>query len=256
MLFSEISFIGIDPSAGVKPFYYAAIDQDRDLLALGQGQIDDVLAFAGGQSQAVVAVCAPRRPNTGLMANEAFRQTLSPPPQPGKWIDFRYADYQLWQHNIRIPQTRKREQDCPKWIQMGFSLYRRLENFGYKTFPSDKEQCQLVEVYPHASYAVLLGILPFHKHTLEGRLQRQLVLLENDLKVPDPMKYLKRITRTAVKNGAMPPGGLYAPEELDALIAAYTAWAANFRPEQITFLGDMEEGQIVIPSKQLKGKYL
>jgi len=255
MLFTETSFIGIDPTAGVKPFIYAAIDQDRDLIALGHGQIDGVLAFAAGQRQAIVAVCAPRRPNSGIMADEQFRESLSPQPQPGRWMDFRLADYQIRQHNIRSPQTRHQEISCPNWMQMGFSLYRRLENFGYQTYPQENTQCLVMEVYPQACYAVLLGLLPFAKNTIEGRLQRQLILRERNLNIPDPMRYFKEITRKRLLNGLLPHGNLYQPEELDALVAAYTAWLSNYHPDQISLFGDPDEGQVVIPAAELKDKY-
>ena len=255
MLFTDTSFIGIDPTAGVKPFIYAAIDQDRDLLSLGKGQIDDVLAFAAGQRQAVVAVCAPRRPNTGVMANEDIRASLKPPPQPGRWSNFRMADYQLRQHNIRIPQTRHREEDCPNWMKMGFSLYRRLENFGYQPYPRENVQCLVMEVYPHACFTVLLERLPFPKNTFEGRMQRQLVLLEKGLHISDPMDTFRQITREQLLNGIQPQGNLYEPGELDALSAAYTAWLSNYHPDQVTLYGDAQEGQIVIPAAELKDKY-
>ena len=255
MLFNDASFVGIDPTAGVKPFIYAAINTDRQLLALGQGQIDDVLAFAAGQRQAIVAVCAPRRPNTGVMRHDSIRQQLDPVPNPGRWQDFRLAEYQLSKHNIRIPQTRRKEADCPKWMRMGFNLYRGLENFGYKDFPEDGAQCQLVEVYPHASFAVLLGLLPLPKNTLEGRMQRQLVLFDNGVQLPDPMEYFKEITRTRLLSGSLPHGDLYSPGELDALCAAFSAWYGYTRPGQITLYGDHEEGRILVPVKKIKARY-
>ena len=255
MLFNDVSYVGIDPTAGVKPFVYAAINKDRELLALGQGQIDDVLAFAAGQRQAIVAVCAPRQPNTGLMRRDSFRQELDPVPNPGRWQDFRHAEYQLSQHNIRIPQTRKEKSDCPKWMQMGFNLYRGLENFGYQEFPEEDAQCQLMEVYPHASFAVLLGSLPFPKNTLEGRMQRQLVLFEKELQIPDPMDYFSRITRSRLLSGSLPHGDLYSPGELDALVAAFSAWYGYTKPGQITMFGDPDEGQIVVPEKRIKARY-
>ncbi|MFN2159349.1 MAG: DUF429 domain-containing protein [Anaerolineales bacterium] len=255
MLFTDTSFIGIDPTAGVKPFVYAAIDKDRELLALGQGLIDDVLAFAAGQRQAIVAVCAPRRPNTGVMRREAIRQDLDPVPHPGRWVDFRLAEYQLSQRNIRIPQTRKREVDCPKWMRMGFSLYKGLENFGYQDYPETKAQCQLMEVYPHASFSVLLGVLPFPKNTLEGRMQRQLILFKKGIHLPDPMDYFKEITRSRLLSGDLPQGDLYSPCELDALVAAYSAWYGYTNPDRVTLCGDPEEGQIVVPAKKIKIHY-
>jgi hypothetical protein len=41
---------------------------------------------------------------------------------------------------------------------------------------------------------------------------------------------------------------------LDVIAAAYTAWLAAHRPEQIVQVGDPSEGQISVPGK-LKAKY-
>jgi len=51
MFYTNSTFIGIDPTAGEKPFVYAALDHELRLLALGHGSIDDILAFAAGQRQ-------------------------------------------------------------------------------------------------------------------------------------------------------------------------------------------------------------
>ena len=57
-------FIGVEVlhSAGRlrKAYVYAALDADRELLAIGQGDQDEVLAYLGGQAAAVAAICAPR----------------------------------------------------------------------------------------------------------------------------------------------------------------------------------------------------
>ncbi len=62
-------FIGVEilPTAGrVRNSYvYAALDETRELLAIGQGDRDELLAYLGGQAAAIVAVCAPRRLKTG-----------------------------------------------------------------------------------------------------------------------------------------------------------------------------------------------
>jgi hypothetical protein len=255
MFFTNATFVGIDPTAGQRPFAYAALDHDLRLLALGQCEMDEVLAFVAGQRQALVAVCAPRRPNIGLLAKPAVRQSLSPVPRPGRWLDFRLAEYLLRQHRISVPQTLAVEQDCPNWMQVGFHLHRRLESLGYHAYPAEDAGLQCMEVYPHACYAVLLGVLPFPKHTLEGRLQRQLALHEQQVHVPDPMRFFEEITRHRFLKGILPTENLYTPYELDALAAAYTAWLAASHPQQVTLLGDPEEGQIALPVAELKPHY-
>jgi hypothetical protein len=254
MLFSSSTFIGIDPTAGQRPFAYAALDSDLSLLALGEGEMGDVLAFVAGQRQACVAVCAPRRPNTGLLATPEVRERMERPPRPGRWVDFRLAEYLLRQHNLTIPQTSSQEESCPNWMRMGFTLFKRLDTLGYQAYPAGEAPLQSLEVYPHASFAALLGVAPFPKHSLEGRLQRQLALHDQKLKVPDAMRFFEEITRHRLLKGVLPVEELYTPGELDALVAAYTAWLAASHPEQVCLLGDPGEGQITLPA-ELKPRY-
>lgn len=255
MLFTHNTFLGIDPTAGRRPFSYAALDSDLKLLALGQGSLDDILAFAGGQHRALAAVCAPRRPNQHLMEREAVRQQLSPPPKPGRWLNYRLSEYQLRQHHISTYKTPSTVQDCPTWMQMGFTLYHRLENLGYQPYPTDGASLQWLEVYPHACYCALLGLSPMSKNSFEGRIQRQLVLYGEKLDIPDPMRLFEEITSHRLLQGILPLDNLYSPGELDALVAAYTAWTAAIHPERITHLGDAEEGLLILPTAELKQRY-
>jgi hypothetical protein len=255
MLFSNFSFIGLDPTAGEKPIAYAAIDQHKHLLALGAGSMDEVLAFCGGQHQAVVSICGPRRPNLGLMNQPEFRDQLNPPPAPGRWENFRVADYYLRQHHIFIPPTMSEEQKCSNWMRQSFQLFRRLAEMGYQDIASEAADRCLIEIYPHACYSALLGRLPFSKNSLEGRIQRQLILVEQEIDVADPMGFFEEITRHRILKGMLPYELLCTPGELDALIAAFTAWFAARHPTQITQLGDPIEGQVTLPISTLKNSY-
>jgi hypothetical protein len=255
MLFNETTFIGIDPTAGKRPMAYAALDRELRPLALGEGDLDAVTAFVGGQQAALVAVNAPRRPNQGLMKRSEVRDTLKPVPRPGRWGGFRVAEYLLFQHNIRTPRTKASAENCPVWMQVGFDLYNRLEGLGFQPYQTPDAPCQVMEVYPHAAYTVLLNSCPFPKNSLEGRLQRQLLLHNQGLEIPDPMRVFEEITRYRLLQGILPLDDLYSPRELDALVAAFTAWVAATSPDGIINLGDPREGQIVIPSAELQSRY-
>ena len=255
MFYSNTTYIGIDPTAGDRPLTYVALDQDLGLLAIGQGDMEEVLAFVAGQRSAIVAVCAPSSPNQGLMDRAEVRDRLSPPPRPGRWRNFRVVEYQLRQHNIYMPQTSAKAEDCPRWMQQGFILYRRLEHLNYRSFPQKEAAHQCLEVYPHACYAVLLEQLPLPKRSLEGRIQRQLILYKNDLNIPDPMYIFQEITRHRLLQGILPIENLYQVEELDALVAAYTAWMAGTQPDQVSIMGDSMEGQIVLPVTEILSRY-
>ena len=167
MLFTNTVFIGIDPTAGKRPFVYAALDRELNLIAVDHGSIDEVLAFTAAHNQAFVGVCAPKRPNQRLMADDQFRQDLNPVPVPGRWIKFRVADYFLRQHNIRTTAISDSGDECPGWMQMGFHLYNRLDDIGYSPYPHEEAERQFAEVYPHASFTALLGRLPFQKISLD-----------------------------------------------------------------------------------------
>ena len=255
MLFTQTTFIGIDPTAGKLPFSYAAIDHELRLLTLGKGDIEEVIAFVCGQEEAFVAVSAPRSPNQGLMKDPEFRAQLTPQPRPGRWMGYRLAEYYLRQHNIRIYRTPGDEANCPGWMRNGFSVYRRLAKAGFKNYPADEHPRQLLEVYPHACFCVWMDRIPLKKRSLEGRLQRQLVLYEERLDLSDPMLFFVEITRHRLLQGILPEDILLDPYELDALAGAYTAWWAAKRPDNVTLLGDPDEGQVILPIVELKSRY-
>ncbi len=255
MLFNETTFVGIDPTAGQRPMVYAALDRDLRLLALTEGTLDEILAFVGGQQAAFVGVNAPRRPNQGLMKQQELREQLRPMPRPGRYEGFRVAEYQLRTCNIRTPRTCSEESQCAGWVRSGFEVYQRLESLGYRDYPSPESAFQMLEVYPHGAFTVLLGRVPFRKASLEGRLQRQLVLYNQGLDIPDPMRIFEEITRYRLLQGTLILDGLFSTEELEALVAAYTAWMAASSPENVTVLGDPAEGQVVLPVGELKARY-
>ncbi len=255
MLFKDSLFIGIDPPSGEKSLTYAALDKDLNLIALGRQDLTGVVAFVGGQKAAHVGVNAPRRLNQGLMKMDSIRDKLNPRPNPGRYTAFRVAEYDLIQKNIRIPRTPDKVDLCSGWMKNGFLLYKRLEELGFYDFPAEGHKYQMLEVYPHAAYSALLKKIPFLKKTLEGRLQRQLLLHSLSVEVPDPMRLFEEITRYKIIQGELPLDGLFSVEELEALIAAYLAWKAALEPDEITLVGERNEGEIVIPVKELKLKY-
>ncbi len=255
MLFQNTVFIGIDPPSGSESITYAVIDKDRNLLALSRVDLNSLLAFIAGQQSAVVAINSPRRPNQGLMADGAVRAGLDPNPSPGRWMNFRVAEYQLFQANLRIPHTPARPGECPTWMQTGFSLYRKLAEFGFRDYKGENKTQMMLEVYPHAVFAALLERIPFKKKSLEGRLQRQLCLHAQDIAVPDPMKLFEEITRYRILQGIMPLEKLFQVENLEALAAAFTAWKTTLFPDQVTSIGDPREGEIVIPVQKLRARY-
>jgi hypothetical protein len=140
---------------------------------------------------------------------------------------------------------------------MGLELHSRLDQIGFRGLKVDAgtPDRARIEVNPHASFTALLGHRPFLKRTLEGRMQRQLVLYLEGLQIPNPLIALEEITRHRLLTGDMPLDDVYHQEFLDAIVAAYTAYLVKLKPEQTTQVGHPEEGWITLPVAELKDSY-
>lgn len=254
MWLSQATYIGVMPlSRQAMP--YAALDADLNLLALSHGNAAEVLAFCGGQKQAVVAVGAPCAPSLGLLQQPNYRASLPAGLRPGRWQQGRVAEYLLRQHNLRMLLTPSRPEDAPSWVRVSFHLCRQLKRMGYQPYPAEGAAHQVLETYPYAGFAALLGHLPFPKESLEGRIQRQLILREQGLPLDDPLRIFEELTRHRLLRGVLPTEHLLTSGELDALLAAFTAYKAAHAPDEVTVLGDPREGQIVLPVAPLKERY-
>jgi predicted nuclease with RNAse H fold len=257
MLFSDAVYVGIDPTAGKRPVHYAAIDNQLRLVAIDQGDIEEVLAFVAGQEKAVVAVDSPQSPNRGLMLRSDIRRRYNLNPEGRIWGQWKVCEYELRQRNIRLYNTPDSEEKAPGWVRFGFQLYRRLAEIGYRQYYVGEglSARTMIEVHPHACFAVILGLRPFLKQTLEGRLQRQLVLYIAGLDIPNPLRSLEEITRHHLLTSRLPIESLYEHDQLDALVAAYTAFLVANKPDQVMQVGEREEGVITLPGNELKDFY-
>jgi predicted nuclease with RNAse H fold len=242
----EKVYIGIDPTANRRPMNYAILNDTLDLVARGEGKLDEVVGVVHAYASAVVAVDAPQSPNGKLMKDPRYRAGLGLPPKSAKWANYKVCEYELRRRGIRLYNTPA--DALPRWMQTGFELYKALYSDGFQLYqPASTAPRQVFEVHPHAIYTVLLGRIPLPKDSLEGRMQRQLLLYQEKVEVPDPMSVLEEITRHHLLEGTLSLPLLYTHDELDALISAYAAQVAALRPEQVTRVGDAAEGQIVIP---------
>lgn len=248
-------FIGIDITSGPKPVTFLALDADRKPLAIGEGDVSDALAYAVGQQAGVLAaINAPARPNNGRMARSEVRQSLQPPPERGKLKALRQAEFELFNLGAALPQTPSSAEHALPWMKRGFQLVERLESFGYRSFPTESEPegpaaRQWLEVQADAAFWNLLGANPLPAGSLEGRIQRQLALDDLDLDVPDAMEFFEEITRYKLLKGNLPMKYVLPQAEINAWLAAYTAWLAASQPGRVKRFGDAEEGLIFLPCK-------
>ena len=253
MLFTDSVFIGITPVSGHKPFAYAALDRDLNLVALAEGEMGDVTAFVAGQDSVTVAVNSPSSVNRGLVRDMTKKKILT--SYQIRRMELRLAEYELRERGITVIKTPASMELCPVWMQAGFELYRKLAKMGFQKYPEKGSTRQVMETNSHACFCVMTGQTPLARLSLEGRMQRQILLYEHGLRIKDPMDFFEEITRYKLLKGILPMELLYLPEQLDAMAAAYVAWLAVHKREGVFMLGDAKEGRMVLPGKELKERY-
>ncbi|MGA7193034.1 MAG: DUF429 domain-containing protein [Anaerolineales bacterium] len=253
MLFTDSVYIGVDINSGHKALTYAVLDHDLNLVALADAEAEEVLAFLAAQKSAMVAVNAPSDVNHGVVKKNLKNESLTAHSVRGTVM--RVAEYELRQHGIAIRGTDAKESLCPAGVRAGFAFYKKLSKLGFEVYPKDNSPYQWLETNSHACFCVLLGIHPLPKSALEGRLQRELLLYELGLRIQDPMIFFEEITRHKLMNGLLPFELVYSPAQLDAMVAAYTAWQTTQKPAEIIRLGHQLEGFITLPVSTLKEKY-
>ncbi|MCD6576855.1 MAG: hypothetical protein J7K66_02440 [Anaerolineaceae bacterium] len=248
------TFIGVEVSPDrTHPFTFAALDEEKAILALSHGKIKDAFAFLAGQSNAIAAINSPMTTNKGLLKREEVRKKLSPSSYLGKWVNLRLVEYELLERGIRIPHTPSTKKKSPRWMKLGFQLFEELDKLGYKLFPNLVSEKQFFECQGEAAFWNLLGHPPLKEGALEGCLQRQVVLYLAGLPVADAMLFFEEITRHRLLNNQLPLDQIYSASELNALIAAYTAFLGATQPDKLINIGDEEEGVIYLPDSSIDG---
>jgi hypothetical protein len=240
-------FIGIDPGIHLPLFTWAVLDVRLNVLGSGEGSLEDVLAAAGQAEAAWAAVNAPQHTNCGLVQRTS-RRGRKPTRSLGQITNLRLVEDELQRSGIRVPHTPAALEDCPRWMQAGFACYKGLEELGYTSFPGGDAPRQRLEVNSEAAFHALLKQPLLPARSLEGRIQRHLVLFEHKINVRDPMNFFEEVTRHRFLSGVLPLDLLYSNPQINALMAAFTAWLANQKPVEVMRLGAAEEGQMVLPA--------
>jgi hypothetical protein len=231
-------FLGIHCWPGKRAFTFAALDASLHLVALGEGDQEAAASYAAGLSTCVVALNAPASPSQLLLKEVVI---------PVRLRRLRCAEAELAQHTIPIPHTPAQEEATPPWILRGYKLYEALRSLGYCAYPTDNAPRQWMEVNAEAAFRALLPGKLLERETLEGRLQRQLSLYDHELPVGDPMDFFEEVTTFKLLNGNIPLKNIFSPEELDALVCAFTAWMSMHKAAELTQVGDEREGLIYLP---------
>ena len=241
----DFVFVGVEPNAGQQAYAYAALDSQLRLIAIKDCELAELLEFLDSNPTTTIAINSPSDVNHGVIREKLKQEQIQPHQIRG--ADLRVAEFELRKLGVQVTGTPAHIGLCPTWMQSGFEIYRNLKELGYQAINSTPFEHQFLETNPQASFFSLIGSNPLSKPTMEGRLQRQLILHECGIQIKDPMDFFEEITRYKIINGSLPIQLIYPPEYLDALVGAYTAWCWIHDHQHIQILGSQEEGRIVLP---------
>ena len=124
-------------------------------------------------------------------------------------------------------------------------FYEQLEKLSFRPYSAQHETRQWFKVNADESFSALLQKKLLSRRTLEGRIQRALVLYDQGLQINDPMEFFEEITRYKLIQGILPLENLYTSKELDALVAAYVAWMTVNKPGQFII-----QGEFILPARE------
>lgn len=249
-------YCGIDVSAKPANQQLVTLHERRsgdglELVATfyGTGTVEQVARTVQGfgRGQTVVAVDAPSGHRLDLLrAGAPARAALGLPD--GRYERMRVCDALLFRRGLplyQVPAAGQPTAAWEEWIHVGFQVFAALDDLGvFRPDASGYEGAvddgalrrgRLCETYPDAIFCALLGHRPSPKRT--------------------PWGLQQRIAALKLKGIVDADGGLWhrTLDELDACAAAYAAYA--FSAGVATWVGDAQEGVIVLPTTGLLDRY-
>lgn len=240
-------FIGIDLNAPRGSLSLAILDGSKRILFRGCLPISDLPSKLTTSPVVIAAITSPITLNEGLMADEENRAALSTPPAKNRYSNLRACEYELILRGFSTPRTPSVYDDCSPALKRALRFSSQLAALGFQRWPTPGSERQLMEVHPDGAFAALLGNKLNSAASLEGRIQRQLLLQEEHVNVRDPMTFFEEVTRHRMLTGNLPEGIVLSVSELNALVAAFTAWSGYTNPTEVARLGDANEGRIILP---------
>ena len=239
----RFSYIGIEPLINSNSFAYVSLDADRKLLAIGEGSLTDVFSYLIGQEALVVAIHGP-----GWMGRSIEGFDFAGDEAPPAVRSLRACELAAWRESIPVEFTPSKAGKFSPACRRGYQLIQMLLRYQFLFAHQTPANKILIETQPAACYHQLVDIAPLSDDTFLGRIQRQLILHDHNLPVQDPMIFFEEITRYKLMMGKVSLQSFLVPQELNAMVMAYTSWLFHQQPAQTRRYGDDADGMLIFPA--------
>jgi len=282
----------VDVTDGTRRLDAIAVNSSGKVVHKSCDSIATLIAWVEEVQPQVIAVDGPSGRNVGLTQDDAIRakygwlglrsrsaRDASRNRLPKFW-DFRVAEAILSSQGIGLYNTPGNAQKVSDWIKTGWKIYEALEKLGYKRWVSpgqvqlDSNQHWLIEIHPHACFAVGAGYILPEKVSLAGYFTRiaylQKAASELGWKLTGQAwpgsAWLEQLATTL--KGFIDGGACLAPEQalrsllpvlpvghdlLDCLVGIITAGRAIAGHAHA--VGETRDGVIVLPGALAPGLY-
>ncbi len=207
-------YIGIDTTAGNRPITLAVLDSALRVRQIEALPFDAVVEAVLAYPAAVCGIDAPIGRNSGLLADPDYRTRRNLNPHRVRYSNYRVCEFELRRRGIYVYNTPSEELRVASWMQTSWHCMTGCAAAGYVDAPQRGPR-SLFETYPYAIFTVLAGTRPYPKNSIEGRLQRQLILYEEGVDLFDPMRVLEEWTRHHLRAGRLNMEGIYEHDGLE-----------------------------------------
>jgi hypothetical protein len=200
-----------------------ALDGDCRLLALGQSRLKDLLAYIAGQSAVVLAVNAPAPGQAGAAGQESLFPLNELPCGSGGELEATVRAAQVAGDGVKV---------SPR-LRNAAVLYGYVKELGFRFYPAEEELRQVLATDSETAYRTWVGKRLYEARSLEGRMQRQMILSQQRLPINNPMDFLEEVTPRKLVQGSLPLEKIAPAGELQAWMAANVAWLAGVHEERV-----------------------
>jgi hypothetical protein len=249
-----LSFAGIYLNRRRDQYLVCTVDQGLATAVLGAKSAVEFLDWLSESHPRCLAIAGPTQLGKGMLSDPTNRARHGFNARGKSWSNWRVCEAVLRGRGMNLRRTPELDENVPGWLARTLQLKEKLHWLGYGV-TTEEDSLKLIEVNPYAGFATMLKRNPLSRNSLEGRLQRQLVLYLEGLDLYNPLDVLEEITRFHLLQGSIPQEGLHTAEQLDCLCAAFTAQMLMTQPDKILQVGDVEDGLITLPVTALLDRY-